>query len=278
MKELWMRFPEGKKKALTLSYDDGVEQDARLVDILDRYGIRCTFNLNSGLFAPEGTVYPAGTIHRRMTREGIRKLFAGSDHEIAVHTLHHPFLEQLPPVLVSEEIIGDRKNLEAMFGKPVRGMAYPYGTYSDTVVSLVQSAGIAYARGVESSGDFSLPADWLRLKPTCHHNDPRLFELADRFLGEKAERASLLFYLWGHSYEFERDDNWDVIETFCEKMSGKEEIWYASNLEIREYTEACEQLRFSADGSFAQNPAACDLWLERDGVLYRIPAGETVRF
>lgn len=42
-------FPDGKKKALTLSYDDGVEQDRRLVEILNRYGIKATFNINSGV-------------------------------------------------------------------------------------------------------------------------------------------------------------------------------------------------------------------------------------
>ena len=59
-----MRFPNGKLKALTLSYDDGVEQDIKFVEILNKYGLKCTFNLNSGKYAPEGKVYEAGRIHR----------------------------------------------------------------------------------------------------------------------------------------------------------------------------------------------------------------------
>ena len=62
---IFMRFPGGKKKALTLSYDDGVEQDIRLIDIMKKNGLKGTFNLNSGCYAPEGTVYPAGTIHKQ---------------------------------------------------------------------------------------------------------------------------------------------------------------------------------------------------------------------
>ena len=66
MNRIYMRFPDGKSKALTLSYDDGVEQDIRLMELLEQYQVKATFNLNSGLYAPEGTVYPKGTIHRRM--------------------------------------------------------------------------------------------------------------------------------------------------------------------------------------------------------------------
>ena len=46
----YMLFPGGKQKALTLSYDDGVQQDIRFIEILDKYGIKCTFNINSYSF------------------------------------------------------------------------------------------------------------------------------------------------------------------------------------------------------------------------------------
>ncbi len=90
-----MRFPGGLRKALTLSYDDGVEQDEQLLAILDEHGLRCTFNLNSGSFAPEGHVWPQGQIHRRLPESRIRTLYRGP-HEVAVHTLTHPDLTQLP--------------------------------------------------------------------------------------------------------------------------------------------------------------------------------------
>ena len=46
---LHMRFPEGKTKAVTLSYDDGVTQDKRLAELFRSHGLKCTFNLNAGL-------------------------------------------------------------------------------------------------------------------------------------------------------------------------------------------------------------------------------------
>lgn len=39
----------GKKKAVTFSYDDGVTQDRRLVEMMNTYGVKGTFNLNSGI-------------------------------------------------------------------------------------------------------------------------------------------------------------------------------------------------------------------------------------
>ena len=140
---MYMRFPEGKFFALTLSYDDGVEQDAKLIEILDKHGIKATFNLNSGKYAPEGTVYPEGRIHRPMTKAAATELYLNSGHEVAVHTHTHPWLEQLPAGVAAYEVIKDRENLEEQFGCIVRGMAYPYGTYSDGVVDTLRSCGIA---------------------------------------------------------------------------------------------------------------------------------------
>ena len=105
MANIFMRFPEGKKKALTLSYDDGVEQDIRLIEIMQKHGLKGTFNLNSGLYAPEGTVYPTGTIHRRMTKKQVTELYKESGMEVAVHGLTHPFLEQLPENVCLNEVI-----------------------------------------------------------------------------------------------------------------------------------------------------------------------------
>ena len=119
-----MRFPEGKAKALTLSYDDGVEQDIRLIQIMRENGVKGTFNLNSGLYAPEGTVYPAGQVHRRMTERQCLAAYAGSDIEVAVHASTHAFLEAVPTATAMMEVISDRAALEKAYGCIVRGMAY----------------------------------------------------------------------------------------------------------------------------------------------------------
>ena len=181
MGSMFMRYPGGKKKALTLSYDNGVEQDIRLIELMKKNGLKGTFNLNSGLYAEEGTVYPPGTVHRRMTEKMATEVYGSSGMEVAVHGLTHPFLEQLPVNLCTAEVIKDRENLEKQFQTIVRGMAYPFGTTSDMVVNTLMQSGIAYARTTVSTGDFRLPSDWLRLTATCHHKDGRLKELAKKF-------------------------------------------------------------------------------------------------
>lgn len=273
----YLLFPQGLKKALTLSYDDGVEQDRRLISILDRHGLRATFNLNSGCFPPEGVRYPAGTIHRRMPLSWCRETYDASRHEVAVHCLTHAMLTELPQSQVLREILLDRENLEREFGGIIRGFAYPFGAYSDAIVESLRASDIAYARTVNSTRDFTIPQDWLRLHPTCHHDDPQLDALCDRFLNAPVRFSSQLFYLWGHAYEFEEHGNWQVIERFAERMGGHADIWYATNIEIVDYVNAYRQLRFSANGREIFNPTSQTVWLEIDGQALCVHPGETAR-
>ena len=230
---IFMRFPGGKKKALTLSYDDGVEQDIRLIDIMKKNGLKGTFNLNSGCYASEGTVYPAGTIHRRLTQKQVTKLYSESGMEVAVHGLTHLHLEQLPINLCLEDIVKDRENLEKQFGVIVRGMAYPYGSFNDTVIECMKAAGIVYSRTTISSRGFSIPED-------------------------------------------EAHDNWNVIENFAEYVGGRDNIWYATNIEIYEYVTAYRQLVFGMDAKQVSNPTAYTLYFEKDGKEYCVKPGEHI--
>lgn len=276
MANIFMRFPGGRAKALTLSYDDGVEQDIRLIEIMQKNGLKGTFNLNSGLYAQEGTVYPEGTIHRRMSRKQCMELYKDSGMEVAVHGYTHPYLEQLPANICTMEVLRDRECLERDFDCMVRGLAYPFGTYSDDVVETLKRCGIVYARTVTSTHDFAMPEDWLRLPATCHHRDERLMELAKTFAESRFVRGPRLFYLWGHSYEFEADDNWHIMEEFAAYMGGREDIWYVTNIQLYDYVAAYEQLQFSVDGRKVYNPTAVTLYFEKGNENYCIRPGETL--
>ena len=254
----------------------GVEQDRELVRILDEYGMKGTFNINSGLYAPEGHVWPEGQIHRRMSRQACLELFKDSGHEIAVHCLKHESLTELPANAMIHEVVADRINLEKEYGGMIRGMAYPFGSFNDMAVEVLKNCGIRYARTVISSHDFSIPTDWLRLPATCHHDDPKLMELAERFLSTPARFGCMLFYLWGHSYEFEEKNNWHVIRDFCSKMGGRDDIWYATNDEIFSYVEDWQRLVFSGDGKKIYNPTLTTLWFKDDENIRSIAPGETL--
>ena len=268
----FFRFPGFLSKACTLSYDDGVREDERLIEIMRKYGLKGTFNINSQNLA--------GANGRCLTADEIKEIF-GDDTEIAIHGYRHLSLPDVTPAIAMRDVVADRENLESTFERVVCGMAYAYGTYSDEVVEMLRAAGVAYARTTLSTESFNLPEEWLTLHPTCHHNNPKLFDLVDEFLEEDSpkfwRKKPKLFYLWGHSYEFPRDDNWHVIERFGEIMSKRDDVWMATNMEIYKYIEAFNRLIFSADISYVENPSAIDVYFCNKGKNVILKAGTTTK-
>lgn len=256
----YLRFPDFRLKALTLSYDDAPIFDRRLIEIMSAHGLRGTFNINS-----ERIPDVNDPNRRNLTPEEAVKLVLESGNEIAVHGAHHLHLSGIPMAHAITDVVNDRVKLEALCGTPIRGMAYAYGAYSDSVVEMLEKVGIRYSRTVISTEKFDLPTDWLRLPATCHHKNPRLMELCDAFLAIEDKGAwhtkPQLFYLWGHSYEFNDDNNWDVMERFAERMGGHDDIWYATNIEIYDYLAAYRALEFSLDRQTVYNPTATDVYL-----------------
>lgn len=276
MNEMYLRFPNGRRKAFTISYDDNVTQDERLIELMRKYEIKGTFNIIPGWFAKEGTVFPAGEIYANVTKKKALEIYKDELIEVANHGFNHKKMTTLSKLLQMEDIIKCRKKLENMFGKITTGFAYPYGWYDESLIEVLRDAGISYARTVCSTGEFMLPDDWLELHPTCHHDDERLEQLAEQFLNDEISEHPYMFYVWGHTFEFDQNDNWEVISSLFEKISGKEDVWYATNGEICEYHKAYQKLVFSADGSRIFNPTSTDLWAEIDHKLMLLPAGRTV--
>ena len=271
MPNIRMRFPNFKFKAFTLSYDDGVVQDIRLVQMLEKYAVKGTFNLNSGLFGKG----------RRMPADNLKELY--KNQEIAVHGYKHLSLQGLDSGIAVNDIITDRKELETLFSRIIKGMAYAYGTYDETVKNALKACGIVYSRTTYNVDDFSLPKDWLEWHATCHHANPKLMEYAEKFLAleEKPLQFPKLFFVWGHSYEFDYDqpnNNWGVIEKFAEYMGGREDIWYATNIEIYDYIAAYHQLIFSMDYTRVYNPTCTTLYFKTGKGLYTVRPGETAIF
>lgn len=223
-----------QQKKLTFSFDDGVRQDSRLIEILNRYGLKATFNLNSARFGENTELSAFGkTIpYCRCRAEEVCEIYRG--HEVAAHTLTHQNLTQLSDADVIFETENDRLALSELCGYKVIGMAYPCGGINNdarTAALIRDHTGIRYARTITSSGSFQYPANLLRLDPTVQITDlPRANALADCFLELPASQPAI-FYIWGHSYEFDLFDSWDSFELFCKKVAGHEEIAYCTNRE-----------------------------------------------
>lgn len=229
---------KGKHKALTFSYDDGVTQDIRLIEILNKYNLKATFNINSELLGNENSLVRDGVNinHTKNKPEDVKHIYEG--HEVAVHTLTHP---QLPLIEDDNEIIRqveqDRLNLSELVGYEVFGMAYPGGgvNCNDRVADIIKkNTPIKYSRTIGVTYSFDPYPDLYQYKGTLYHHADwdELFEFGQNFLDLKADSPQV-FYIWGHAYEFDIfPERWKLFEEFCEMMSGKDDIFYGTNLEV----------------------------------------------
>jgi len=230
-------FGNGKYiKAITFSYDDGVTQDIRLIRLLNKYGMKCTFNLNSGYLGDPGMLVRNGVDvrHDKIAPELVRELYR--NHEIAVHTLHHPFLPELSDEEIIRETEEDRLALSELAGYDVVGMAYPCGSVDERVINLLnEKTGILYARTTVSTFSFKEQKgtkELLGFNPTLSHRQfDDMMRLGREFVALEPEEDSLL-YIWGHSYELDAFDYWDEFEGFLKSIAFRDDIFYGTNKEV----------------------------------------------
>ena len=225
-----------KKKAITFSYDDGVTQDIRLIELLNKYGLKCTFNLNSELLSKKGMLIREGQriSHYKVHPQDVKDIYDG--HEVAVHTLTHPNLTQRDDAEVIRQVETDRLNLSRLVGYEVVGMAYPCGGVNndDRVAELIKkNTGVKYSRTITTTGSFDLQENLYRCNPTAYHLDfDELMRLGTSFIELKPETPKI-FYIWGHSYEMDFGaDYWVKLEEFFKLISSKDDIFYGTNKEV----------------------------------------------
>lgn len=226
----------GKKKAITFSYDDGITQDRRLINILNRHGLKCTFNINSELLGKPGLLIREDmTIAHCKSRPcEVPLIYAG--HEVAAHTLTHPSLPTLPDEEMIRQVEEDRRILSELVGYEVVGMAYPGGgkNYDERVAKLIrENTGIRYARTTVCTGEFGLEPDLYTYRPSAYHlmGWDTLAEMGQKFLESQSDENQV-FYVWGHSYELDYYDTWSQFEDFCRLIANRDDIFYGTNREV----------------------------------------------
>ena len=251
-------FPGGVSKAITFSYDDAVVQDRRLVELFNKYGVKGTFNVGSGVLGYKSDPKMPFDISK-IEKEEVSTLY--KNHEVGGHGLYHSSLVNIGTPLAMYEIIEDKKQLEEWVNKPVKMFAYPFGFYNAEVKEILSLAGYQGARTVNSTHAFTIPDDFLEWNPTCHHNDEKLFDLVEAFYQLPPIKPGLL-YIWGHGYEFDRDNNWERMEELLKVVvQHKEDVWFATNGELMTYINAYHRLEYSADGLKIYNPSCVDVYI-----------------
>ena len=156
MTRKYFMFPGFKCMAVTLSYDDGVRQDKRLISIMKKNGLKGTFNINSGLFSNE----PSDVEKGHMMLEEAYELYTSSGMEVAAHGAKHLHLANIDSATATYDVISDRVELERIFDTVIKGMAYAFGNYSDSVIEILQKCGVSYCRTTVSTERFDIPSDW----------------------------------------------------------------------------------------------------------------------
>ncbi len=226
----------GKMKAVTFSYDDGVTQDIRLIEILNKYQLKGTFNLNSGRLGQTRDLIRNGvTVSQNKNRkEDLIRIYAG--HEVAGHTVDHENLTKLSDREITKTVEADRLALSEIMGYEVVGMAYPGSgvVYDERTARVIrETTGMKYARADDSTENFELPSDLFLFNPSerQHNRFDKLFAMAEEFIQLKPETPKL-FCIWGHAYEFDIQDTWDTMDRFCKLISQHDDIFYGTNKEV----------------------------------------------
>lgn len=251
--EFKLLYPGFRKKAVTFSYDDGIRQDRTTVSILKSHHRKGTFNLNFGQSGEEK--FRSGIDCSHLNLSECTSLYQG--REIASHTFSHPHREELPLPNQIEQYQKDIEGLTAIFGQEILGAAYPYGTYNSDTIKALKANHLLYSRTTKSTYSFSLPIDFYLWHPTIHHRDKRREERLDAFAKTKEELA--LFYIWGHSYEFARDDNFSLLDHICSRLEKDKETYYGTNRKIYDYVH-CATRVYYRNGIY-HNPSQMDVCL-----------------
>ena len=272
----------GAKGIISMTFDDGYASTAvTLNELMKKYDLKGSFNLCSGELYPDGADIPTCCKHVPLSRKAAIELFDDDRFEIVSHGYHHCAVGHIPPADAMYDMLTDRRELEAMFGRLVRGHVYPYGSISPAAIEIAKMCGFVYARRADNNPDFLLPEsdEWMEWRPTGHFLDGHFDDSLDRFIKmENKYYHGKLFFAWAHSFDFLYEGGWEKLEEQFKKVAHRGDIWYATNIEVHDYVEAYRSLIFFADSTRVYNPTQIDVCIRYDGGEACVKAGETVTF
>lgn len=266
-------YPEGKTKALVLSYDDGTIQDIELAKLFDENNLIGTFNLNSKyLGVKRGWPQQNGdTIYQRYVPKD-SLLIIYKNHEIAAHGAFHKNFTDISSEEVLEEIHTDLGILKSLTNREIISMAYPFGNTNDSIASLIASTGIKNGRTVNDTHEFNFPKNYMMWHPTCH--DSKVLDHLDTYLNLNEQQLSV-FYVWGHSWEFGNEERWNNMVKFCESIGKSNDIWSVGHGQLTNYLLATENVIVNEQKIL--NPLGnLPIWLNLSSGIKKLDPGKSI--
>lgn len=264
-------YPGGKKKAFSITYDDGVYQDVRFVMLLNKYGLKGTFNLNSELMEQEFKwQHESGLWVKRLPGELALHLYDG--HEVASHTLTHPYMEGLSEEHIMYELGHDKWQLEQLFGRQVTGFAVPFDYFSDLIADCAKRLGFEYARCSEETYSYQPPEDYYHWAAGTYHVMPGFQGFVEGFFHTDEELA--LCQIVGHSYDLDVGNMWDEMEDILRRAAEDGDVASMTNLELVRYLKAMRQAEISE--KHIHNTSDMTLYFELDGEIISLASDEKI--
>ena len=210
-------------------WDDGVEDDIRLCELLRQKDAKASFNLNAGLHGVQrGSRWRYQDCKDVLRLAKSELLSAYDGFTIANHSYSHPWANQIPIEQWEREVVDGRKVLQDIFGQEVLGFAYPYTVTSPAIADVVRAAGHVYARDGQFTTPSFPPADPMQFAADCHFAVPDFWE---RYAKAKAANASV-FYFWGHSYELVTEADWQAFAKKIERFNADPDAVWADLEEL----------------------------------------------
>ncbi|MBK9105419.1 MAG: polysaccharide deacetylase family protein [Saprospiraceae bacterium] len=249
-------------------------EDVRLIRLFDENNIIGTFNLNSGLLSTTKT-WPQSNgpdiVAKYVSKDSLLLIY--NKHEIAAHSATHKDFKNLGDSEILEEVTTDINNLNKLTKRKIVSMAYPFGNSNQHIANLIGHTGLTNARSVTDTYTFDLPDTFLLWHPTCH--DSKALELVNDYLSLDNHGLSV-FYVWGHSWEFNDAKRWDDISEFCKKIGNRKDIWYVGCGAFTDYQLALKRLTITKES--ISNPIDNkEVWFRQNGVLKVLKPGKSIK-
>lgn len=265
-------YPQGCHKAFNVTYDDGILQDVRLVELLNKYGMKGTFNLNSELMKNEFEwTHEYGMVIKRLPVEKALSIYDG--HEVASHTLTHPCMYDLSENQIMYEMAEDKKNLKKLFGKEIYGFAVPFDYYDEKIAKCVKNCGFEYGRCSLESYSYKPNADAYYWSAGIFHLSPGFQDFVEGFFQTDEELA--VCQIVGHAYDLDTEDMWDEMESIFQRIRADKDILPMTTIEMVHYLKAMRNTIISENE--IRNYSDLDLWFEVHGDKVVVKPGEVLK-